>query len=350
MVRNLINLFGGSILLAIIFILLLLSGSWSWEPSRVGLQIIILGIHKVLVSEVLRVWIIQIIVSFHDLSLDGVNIALLMSRVSCIVWISNSTDRCRKWVPLDNWWACDEIIESGGTMVLHLIWFQRSLLVISILTKNMSFLSKLHILILIAGSYLLFDNLSFLLLIFIVLFLNKTLIEWEWKFIFFGHGDRARIILSLLFLDLSFKFILPFLTQILLFLERSHSVKLIYRLHIVVKRLACLIEIKGRTASRSWLIRVKRLRRIRRNLIRRLIWWLCHISDLVKVVVLYLTHKIVEIRSRIKVNEFLQQIVLSLCKVHVCCNRNTLCLVIMKNKGLTLILCHLFEFFFKLNY
>ena len=173
----------------------------------------------------------------------------------------------------------------------------------------------LLILVLITLPYLVFDNFTFFFLILIVLFFNETLIEWQRELLFFWHGNCSRIILSFLFLHLSLKLIIPFLSQVLLILGRSHSVQLIYGFHILVKRLATLIK-NRRSTTGSCAVGIKRLRRIWWHLIRSLIWWLWYRCDLFKVVIFYSVHKTVEIRSRIKVNEFFQQIILRLCEIH----------------------------------
>ena len=316
MVWDIIWLFGSSILLTIIFILSLLSRSWCGETCRIGLQIIILGIHQMLISQILSIWIIQIVVSVMDLPLNRGDILLTLLRESRIVWISNCTNRCRQWISLNNWWARDKIIKPGSPMILHILWFQCILLVVPILTKNMPSLicTILLILVPITWPYLLFDNFTFFLLILIVLFFNKTLIEWQGVLLGFRFGNGSRIILSFLFLDLSLKLNLPFLSQVLLILGRSHRIQLVYGFHILVKGLAGLI--KRRSTTGSCTIRVKRLGRIWWHLIRSLIWWLWYRCDLFKVVVFYSVHKSVEIRSRIKVNEFFQQIILRLCEIH----------------------------------
>ena len=173
------------------------------------------------------------------------------------------------------------------------------------------------ILELITWPYLVFDNFTLILFILIVLFFNETLIEWQREFLSFWFGNCSRISLPFLFLNLSLKLILPFLTQVLLILVRSHSIQLIYGFHILVKGLTRLIKVDRRSTTRSCTVRVKRLGRIWWNLIRSLVWWLCYRCDLFKVVVFYSVHKSVEIRSRIKVNEFFQQIILRLCEIHI---------------------------------
>jgi len=80
--------------------------------SGIGLQIVVLWAHEVLVSQVLSVWILQVVISKLDLLLDGVDGVCSLSWESIVISTSNSTERLRQRISLDNRWTGDKSPEA----------------------------------------------------------------------------------------------------------------------------------------------------------------------------------------------------------------------------------------------
>jgi hypothetical protein len=75
------------------------------ESTWISFQIIVLRAHKMLISQVLSVWVSQIIVSQLNLLLDRIDLSSGHIRVPWVVVTCNCTQRLRQWVPFNDRWS-----------------------------------------------------------------------------------------------------------------------------------------------------------------------------------------------------------------------------------------------------
>lgn len=148
-----------------------LSSSSLHETTWISFQIIILRAHKMLVSQVLSVWVSQIIVSQLNLLLNRIDLSGGHIRVSWIIVTCNCTQWLWQWVPFNDRWSSHKSskrrthgltlwIKGISGLILYLIEIRCLLLLL---------------LLLIVFSLLLLHLIS---LLSILLLLNEGLEEW----------------------------------------------------------------------------------------------------------------------------------------------------------------------------